>query len=321
MNTEKTGKLISELRRAKNLTQGELAELLHVSDKAVSRWETGRGFPDINNLEAIADCLEVTVPELLKGELLEEPVSREELANLSNESMSLTKALIQKKRFVNTLLGFIIGLAVLTLAIVHLTTPIYINGAKDPLAIQELEDGKIIGVMAEGATRYELGNLDIPDGIGRAVFVSCYTTRLDQITGKQGDNLLLIGNKADVNWVFYYPGANGDQRLYENPDAPDLGGSITTLPRLVYNYWIMIGLLVTIVGAVIYLIFRKKYFARTILKIVAIPAALTISIPLCLMGHFTEVYNAGFYLTGILLLAAALYLIFWLVLESRGKKK
>ena len=321
MNAEKTGKLISELRREKNLTQGELAELLYVSDKAVSRWETGRGFPDINNLEAIADCLEVTVPELLKGELMEEPVTKEELASLSTESLSLTKALIQRKRFVNTLLGFIIGLALLTLVAVHLTTPIYISGADDPLAIQELEDGKLIGVMAEDATRYELGSLDIPDGAGRAVFVSCYKTRLDQITGKHGDNLVLIGNKNDINWVFYYPGADGDQRLYENPDAPDLGGTITTLPRLIYNYWIIIGLLATVSGAVLYFIFRKKYFAPTILKIAAIPAAFTASIPLCLMGHFTEVYNAGFYLTGIVLLAAALYLIFLLVMESYGKKK
>ncbi|MBQ1401342.1 MAG: helix-turn-helix transcriptional regulator [Firmicutes bacterium] len=321
MNTEKTGKLISELRREKNLTQGELAELLHVSDKAVSRWETGRGFPDINNLEAISDCLGVTVAELLKGELMEEPVTKEDLATLSNESISLTRALIQKKRFVNTLLGFIIGLAVLTLAVVHLTTPIYISGAEKPLAIEEMPDGRIIGVLEEGVTGYELGDLDIPDGVGHAVFVSCYKTRLDQIRGKQDDNLVLIGNKDDINWIFYYPGVEGDQCLYKNPGAPDLGGGIATLPRLVYNYWIFIGLLATILGAVIYLIFRKKYFARTILKITAIPAALTISIPLCLMGHFTEVYNAGFYLTGILLLAAALYLIFWLILESREKKK
>ncbi len=320
MNAEKTGKLISELRHAKNLTQGELAEFIHVSDKAVSRWETGRGFPDINNLEAIADCLEVTVPELLKGELMEDPVSKEDLANLSSESLSLTKALIQRKRFMNTLLGFIIGLALLTLVVVHLTTPIYISGADDPLVIEEMSDGKLIGIISEDATGYELGNLDIPDGVGRAVFVSCYKTRLDQIRGKQDDNLVLIGNTDDVNWVFYYPGVNGDQRLYENPDAPDLGGTITTLPRLIYNYWIIIGLLATIAGAVLYLIFRKRYFAPAILKTAAIPAAFTVSIPLCLMGHFDEVYNAGFYLTGIILLAAALYLIFRLALASAEKK-
>ena len=83
---------------------------------------------------------------------------------------------------------------------------------------------------------------------------------------------------------------------------------------------IVLGLLATVVGIVLYAIFRKKYFAQAILKLTAIPAALTISIPLCLIGHFDEVYNAGFYLTGILLLAAALYLIFWLVLKTWHRK-
>ena len=175
--------------------------------------------------------------------------------------------------------------------------------------------------MAEEATGYELGDLVIPDGGGRAVFVSCYKTRLDQLRGKRDDNLVLIGNSGDIDRVYYYPGTDGDQLLYESPNAPDIAGGVATLPRLVYNYWIVIGLLATLVGAVLYVIFRKKYFAETILKITAIPAALTISIPLCLMGHFTEVYNAGFYLTGILLLAAAIYLIFWLMLKSRERKK
>ena len=54
MNAEKTGEFIRNLRKEKNITQQELAEMLNVSDKAVSRWETGRGFPDIGNLEAVS---------------------------------------------------------------------------------------------------------------------------------------------------------------------------------------------------------------------------------------------------------------------------
>lgn len=58
MNIEKTGQFIAELRREKQLTQVQLADAIHVSDKAVSRWETGRGFPDIDNLEALSECLD-----------------------------------------------------------------------------------------------------------------------------------------------------------------------------------------------------------------------------------------------------------------------
>lgn len=63
-----TGAAIRALREKKNLTQQELAEKLCVSGKAVSKWETGKGFPDISLIEPLADVLQVSVPELLSGE-------------------------------------------------------------------------------------------------------------------------------------------------------------------------------------------------------------------------------------------------------------
>ena len=105
MNTEKTGKLISTLRRERNLTQAELAELICVSDKAISRWETGRGFPDVNNLEALAENLDVTVAELLKGEKIETPISKDDLKAASSESFSLAKAVLRRKKYINILIN------------------------------------------------------------------------------------------------------------------------------------------------------------------------------------------------------------------------
>lgn len=63
-----TGSTIKALREKKKLTQSELAEKLCVSDKAVSKWETGKGFPDITLLEPIAKTFGVSVPELMSGE-------------------------------------------------------------------------------------------------------------------------------------------------------------------------------------------------------------------------------------------------------------
>lgn len=68
MNEEKIGKFISTLRKKKNLTQSELAKMLHVTDKAISKWETGKGFPDITLLIPLSNILEITVNELLCGE-------------------------------------------------------------------------------------------------------------------------------------------------------------------------------------------------------------------------------------------------------------
>ena len=67
MDALKTGELIAKSRKALNLTQSQLAEKLHVSDKAISRWETGRGFPDISIIEDLCDELHITSYELFKG--------------------------------------------------------------------------------------------------------------------------------------------------------------------------------------------------------------------------------------------------------------
>ena len=67
MNQYVTGAEIRRLRENKQLTQEELAAVLHVSSKAVSKWETGKGFPDISLLEPLAKALDLSVIELLAG--------------------------------------------------------------------------------------------------------------------------------------------------------------------------------------------------------------------------------------------------------------
>ena len=67
MNQYVTGATIKALREKKNLTQAELAERLFVSDKTVSKWENGKGYPDISLLQSIAGVFGVSVAELLSG--------------------------------------------------------------------------------------------------------------------------------------------------------------------------------------------------------------------------------------------------------------
>ena len=68
VNQYVTGGMIKRLREGRGLTQQQLAERLAVSDKAVSRWETGRGYPDITLVEALASALGVSVIELFSGD-------------------------------------------------------------------------------------------------------------------------------------------------------------------------------------------------------------------------------------------------------------
>ena len=68
MNGYIKGEVIKALREKKDMTQASLAEKIGVSDKAVSKWETGRGLPDITLLEPIAGALGISVGELFAGE-------------------------------------------------------------------------------------------------------------------------------------------------------------------------------------------------------------------------------------------------------------
>ena len=68
MNSYVTGSVIRKLREEKKITQEELAQKLFVSSKAVSKWETGKGLPDITLLEPLAKALNISVTELLNGE-------------------------------------------------------------------------------------------------------------------------------------------------------------------------------------------------------------------------------------------------------------
>lgn len=83
MDATKCGEFIAKLRTEKSLTQKELSEALNVSDKAVSRWETGKGYPDVSSLMALSEFFSVSVNELLSGEIM----NPEKLAGAADENV------------------------------------------------------------------------------------------------------------------------------------------------------------------------------------------------------------------------------------------
>ena len=68
MNQYITGAMIKRLREDRKMTQQQLGEKMHVSDKTISKWETGRGYPDISLIEPLSEALGVSVIELFSGE-------------------------------------------------------------------------------------------------------------------------------------------------------------------------------------------------------------------------------------------------------------
>lgn len=96
MDAHKFGAFIAENRKTKKMTQAELAEKLQVTDKAVSRWERGLGFPDINTLEPLAEALELSILELMKSEKTDKiPVSHEDAEKVIIDTLDV--AIVQKR--------------------------------------------------------------------------------------------------------------------------------------------------------------------------------------------------------------------------------
>ncbi len=91
------GQFIAENRRTRGLTQRELAESLHVTDKAVSKWERGLSYPDVTLLEPLAEKLELTVAELMacrRQEIPESKGAEETMRNL----LDISRASVRKER-------------------------------------------------------------------------------------------------------------------------------------------------------------------------------------------------------------------------------
>lgn len=91
MNAHITGKLIAQKRKEKNLTQEQLGELLHVSNKTVSKWETGRCMPDYTLVGRLCRELDITPAQLLTGEEQADGPGEAQLLELLRRTQALEK--------------------------------------------------------------------------------------------------------------------------------------------------------------------------------------------------------------------------------------
>jgi transcriptional regulator with XRE-family HTH domain len=123
MDSKKIGDYISTLRRKRNLTQKDLADQLGVTDKAVSKWERGAGYPDISLLKPLAEILGTSVNELLEGEALNDKSGVPE-SNIENALEYADKLLTVKEnkigKIINNLLAVSMLIAICTCVIVNI---------------------------------------------------------------------------------------------------------------------------------------------------------------------------------------------------------
>lgn len=109
MNQEKIGKFIALLRKEKNMTQNDLAKKLKITDRAISKWENGRGMPDLSLLMPLCETLNISINELLSGERLNKKEYQNKLEeNIINTIDYSNKKIKKEKRTFKICLSIIL---------------------------------------------------------------------------------------------------------------------------------------------------------------------------------------------------------------------
>jgi len=119
MKSEEIGKLIKEKRIAKSMTQEELAKKLYVSNKTISKWETGKGIPSVDLLMPISEALDIELKNLLTGN------------NKNYEKLLIAEVHKNKKRYLINIIGGII----LCLSLCLLEVLLYMANVSERLAL------------------------------------------------------------------------------------------------------------------------------------------------------------------------------------------
>lgn len=112
MDQIKIGKFIAELRKQKNMTQQQLGDEIGVSFKTISKWETGKGMPDLSSLKPLSDCLGITINELLSGERIEKERYIDKLEENIINTIKYTDKQVNNKNTIIGLLLIIFGILI-----------------------------------------------------------------------------------------------------------------------------------------------------------------------------------------------------------------
>lgn len=124
MNQEKIGRFISQCRKEKGLTQASLAEMLGITDRAISKWERGLSMPDSSIMLTLCEILGINVNELLTGERITmenyNKKSEEIILEMTREKEQRDKELLALEIFIGVLVSVILLVCILTASFVSM---------------------------------------------------------------------------------------------------------------------------------------------------------------------------------------------------------
>lgn len=213
MDKEKTGALIGAVRKEKNMTQKELAALLHVSDRAVSKWERGAGFPDVSLLEPLAEALDLTVLDLLRGERTEETDVHKAVAEALDafqEKQRQTRKYVLREILRVLVFLLVFGGIVLTISPIHrkvdqtITAGVYVDGVL--AAYTDVEMQGEVSYLLSGRRKYwgrfAIGCVEWTCREGASVSIAIDKKEGERGVGAYCWNGTLAGDLVDFDSIF-----------------------------------------------------------------------------------------------------------------------
>ena len=258
MNKERLGNFISGERKILRLTQKDLAARLHVTDKAVSKWERGMSYPDVTLLEPLAEALDLTVEELMacrRQAVTEQGGAEETMQNLLDISRDSVRR--ERRRSWKRLAAVLVLLAI-TAAVVAYTQIMVTEDVQDTLVLAETiegvdyvyiegEEGHLLKLKCENGT--ELDDIQVENEWGEPqVFQISYRynrlTHEGIVTALEGTGSFSMGGIMDAQFdegegpMFGLPMVyRTSENYYPNPYGEGYLGDYTCWVMLDEETW------------------------------------------------------------------------------------
>ncbi len=209
MDKISVGKFISEQRKNLSLTQKQLADMLDVTDKAVSRWETGKGYPDIETVERIAEILGVTINDVLSGKIVEPEEKEKATEKIIISSFGETAK--TKKKWLRITTAIILSFSLIICTAIPILYFAFVS---------DLREGNYI-VYAEKYYKYIDGD-NLPDSFVLNAREKGYDGK---ILGRDGIDII----RKSSNSVLYNSEILGNNEIYalfDEKDIPSVSGAL-----------------------------------------------------------------------------------------------
>lgn len=227
MNQEKIGKFIAELRKKKKMTQEELGNKIGVTDKTISRWETGKYMPDISLFKPLSEILDISINDLMSGEIVDKKDYQEKF---EENVINVVDKVDIKNKFSNLISNILLGIIILFLLLLTGYT-FYSNAEfkqsynKDKMIIikEQSDDNLIFRSKESGKLKYIVLNSKINNEKVGLIFVTYYKTLENvyndskELNGNYidltddnyiGTGIILTNSKVRDNYKIYYTTTN-----------------------------------------------------------------------------------------------------------------